>query len=246
MIFFVDDNPPTEAPDRILSDNDALCVVDMIRAELIENAHCAATGRRLVDSLGIRPNFEILHPYSRTNAIALCEAPPRELSEFADNRANLNAIRSVKGALISSASGISIYLLFCRVANNRPFLPSPGTIRKWSVTFNPGNTFSLYVSRVRNGTILLDCDDGWVTTDVKLIASGIRSEQSRIFVFPNFLFGAPEIIDCAVQRPTFGMIDYLPYPPHTHTHTHKEFHPKRFDSAPRAHRRNLRNPTRKG
>ena len=49
---FVCDKPRPGSDDKILSDNDALCVVDMIRAELIENTPCAANDRRLLESWG--------------------------------------------------------------------------------------------------------------------------------------------------------------------------------------------------
>ena len=68
---FVDDNPPPGNDDKLLSENDALCAVDMIRAELIENTPCAANDRRLLSPLGLPPNFEKLTHSAKTNALAL-------------------------------------------------------------------------------------------------------------------------------------------------------------------------------
>ena len=106
----------------------------MIRAELIENAPCAANDRRLLGSLDIPPNFEMPKPSDKTNALAFCGAPSRILIEFMGNWGKFNVLRSVKGPLRSVTDGISTYLRFCKMTNNRPFPLSPGIIRKWSDT----------------------------------------------------------------------------------------------------------------
>ena len=126
--------PTSESDVEIHSNNDALCVVEMIRAELIENKACAANDRRIMESLDIPPNFEKHTPSPKTNAIALCGAPSHILTEFMDSRDKLNVLRSVKGPLRSVTDGISTYLRFCKMTNNRPFPLSPGIIRKWSDT----------------------------------------------------------------------------------------------------------------
>ena len=88
------------------------------------------------------------------------------------NMDKLNVIRSVKGPHRSVAAGISTYIRFCKMTNNRPFPPSTGIIRKWSATFNPGKTFGLYINHVRKAAVLLNCDDGRITSEIRLIAIG--------------------------------------------------------------------------
>ena len=64
------------------------------------------------------------------------------------------------------AAGISTYIRFCKMTNNRPFRPSSGIIRKWGDTFNPGKIFGLYTNHVRTAAILLNCEDGRLTSEI--------------------------------------------------------------------------------
>ena len=117
------------------------------------------------------------------------------------------------GPLRSAAAGISTYIRFCKMANNGTFQPSSGIIRKWSAPFNHGKTFGLYINHVRKATILLNCDDGWLTSEIRLIARFLRGELDRSFPCQNFARSVDlfEIIDREGKQSTFGMVDYLPY-----------------------------------
>ena len=189
--------------------------MDIIRAELIENTPCAANDRRLLESLCLPPNFGKLTPSDKTNAIALCGAPSHISTEFMDNRAKLNVIRSVNGSLRPVADGASTYIRFCKMAENRPSRPSSGIIRKWSSSFNPGQAFGHYINRARNVSTLLNFDDGWITPESRLISAGLSNGQGRSFASPNFARSVDlfETIDCEALQSTFGMIDYLSYLP---------------------------------
>ena len=165
----------------------------MIRAELIENTPCAANDRMLMEFLALPPNFEKLTHSAKTNAVALSGAPSHILTEFMDNRAKLNVLRSVKWPIRSVADGISTYRRFCRTADNRPFQPSPWIIRKWRAAFNHGQTFGLYFNHVHKDSVLLNCDDGWLTSEIAIIAMCLRNEQHRGFAFPN----SPGIRTCS-------------------------------------------------
>ena len=210
---FLDDNPHPGADVEKLSDDDARGALDMIRAELIGNTHCEANDRRLMESLDMPPNFEKLTHSAKTNSIALSGAPSHSLTEFMDNRAKLNVLRSVKGSIRSVADGISTCLRFCKMTNNRPSPPAKEIIRKWIATFNPGKIFGLYINQSRRAAILLNCDDGWITSEIRLIASGLCDEQDRGFAFPNSTRSADlfKIIDREGMRPTIGMVSYFPY-----------------------------------
>ena len=210
---FIEENKPPGSDNRVYSDNDALDVVKSIRAEIIDNTPCAIEDRRLRGLLDLPPNFDRLTPMGKTNALALCGAPKHLLEEFMDNRAKLNLLRSVKGSLRSVASGIANYLRYCNTNNYRPFPPSTGTVRKWSSTFNPGKTYGLYVNHVRKAAILLNCDDNWITHEVRLIAKGLKNEQDKSFAFPNFIHSVDlfKIIEHEGMLSTFGMLAYLSY-----------------------------------
>ena len=135
------------------------------------------------------------------------------------------------------AAGISTYLRFCNMADNRSFRPSSGIIRKRIDTFNHGKTFALQINHVRKDSILLNCDDGWLTSEIRLIDMGLCDEQDRSFALPNFArsVGMFKIIDREGTHPAFGMIAYLVYLPPS------EFKPKRCNSELLSRPRNLLN-----
>ena len=99
------------------------------------------------------------------------------------------------------------------MTDSAPFPPSSGTIRRRCTTFNPCETFGLYINHVRKAAILLGRYDARLTPEIRLIAKGLRNAHDKSFAFPNFIMASAvmRIILGQGWRSTVGMIAYLSY-----------------------------------
>lgn len=70
------DNQPPDAGDDFNSGTDGICVVNMIRAELIAIAHCAVNGRMLLGPLTYRRTSQISHRRLKPMASPSAGRPP--------------------------------------------------------------------------------------------------------------------------------------------------------------------------
>ena len=166
---------------------DALRAVDLLKNKTIEAAGYRKRDIELRTLMRHPDNFSKLTPMAKTDALRMSGESPHLRTEFLANGAKLNILRTVRGCLRSVASGINNYIRFFTMADSTPFPPSSGTVRRWSTTFNRGETFGRYINHVRKAAILLGRDDAWLTPEIRLIAKGIRNAQDLIYAFPNFI-----------------------------------------------------------
>ena len=175
-----DSNPTTEARKA----------VSMLKHKTIESTGFTKRDSELRTLVQLPGNFDRLTPMAKTDALFPSRASRRLKDEFLENGAKLNMLRAVQGSIRSVASGINNYLRYCTTNNATPFPPSTRTIRRWSTTFNPVKTYALYTNHVRKAAILLGHDDSWLTSEIKLIAKGLRNAQDRGLAFPNYIMSA--------------------------------------------------------
>ena len=141
---------------------DALRVAELLRSKTIENTCYARRDTELRTLMQLPDNYNKLTPMAKTDALGKSGATQRLVIEFLDNGGKLNIRCSAQSSLRSAASGVNNYIRFRTLTNSTAFPPSTGTVRPRSATFNPGETYGIYINHVRKAAILLGHDGDWL------------------------------------------------------------------------------------
>ena len=116
--------------------------ISTIRAEFLELATISNKNDNLRHQLNLPDNYDKLTPSGKIKAIAALGPSVPGLTDYLDTQAMTNVLRGVHGSARSVASGITSYVKFFSAIHTNPFPAIPITIRRWSATFNCGETFA--------------------------------------------------------------------------------------------------------
>ena len=86
--------------------------------------------------------------------------------------AQINTIRQLQDSIRSLAAGAQGWAPFIDLVNFPYFLPLAVNVPKWIALFNPGRTFSLYLSHLCKARQLLNIPPSWYTTAAMVLAMG--------------------------------------------------------------------------